>query len=139
MNQIMLIGNLTRDPETRTVSTGKNVCSFNIAVNRRFKSPNQPDTDFFRISAWGAMGENCQKYLAKGRKVCVVGRVSAHAFTGNDGQPKASLEVFANEVEFLTSRAESTQQDSYSSSPDQSTPDTTGNGFTEVDDTDLPF
>ena len=101
MNKVFLIGNLTRDPELRTTQTGVTVCSFTIAVNRRRfgnAEAGQPEADFFRISAWRQLGENCAKYLAKGRKVSVVGTVSASAYVGNDGQARASLEVQADDV-----------------------------------------
>ena len=70
MNKLFIVGNLTRDPELRTTSSGISVCSFTVAVNRRRSSTaaGQPEADFFRVSAWRALGENCQKYLAKGRK-----------------------------------------------------------------------
>lgn len=102
MQTLTIIGNLTNTPETRTTPNGNTVCSFSIAVNRRKKVQGQPDADFFRVSAWGKLGENCQKYLAKGRKACVVGTVSAHAFTAQDGKPGASLDVMATDVEFLS-------------------------------------
>lgn len=136
MNQVILIGNLTRDPEMRTIPSGANVCNFTIAVNRRRSSSssgNQPEADFFRIAAWGATGENCNKYLRKGSKVAVTGTVSARAYLDNDGNPRASLEVSTIDVEFLSSRSE-TSQDSFNESSAQ-----TSNGFTEVEVTDLPF
>ena len=106
MNKLTIIGNLTNDPEPRTTPDAKFVCNFSIAVNRRKKVQNQPDADFFRISAWGPMGENCAKYLAKGRKVCVIGSVSVHAYQKQDGTAGASMEVFAEDVEFLGGREE---------------------------------
>lgn len=106
MNKLTIIGNLTNDPEPRTTPTGAFVCNFSIAVNRRKKIANQPEADFFRISAWGPMGENCAKYLAKGRKVCVIGSVSVHAYQKQDGTAGASMEVFAEDVEFLGGREE---------------------------------
>ena len=70
MNKIILTGNLTRDPETRATGNGATVCSFSIAVNRRFAQQNgEKVTDFFRINAWRQLGDTCAKYLAKGRKV----------------------------------------------------------------------
>lgn len=85
MNKLTIIGNLTRDPESRTTPNGNNVCTFTVAVNRRrSQNSNQPEADFFRVSVFGVVGENCQRYLAKGRKVAVVGRVSASAFQGQD-------------------------------------------------------
>lgn len=100
MQIITIIGNLTKDPETRTAPSGNTVCNFTVAVNRRKKE--QQETDFFRVSAWGKLGESCQKYLAKGRKVCVIGTVSAHAYTTQEGTAMASLDVMAGEVEFLS-------------------------------------
>ena len=102
MQIITVIGNLTKDPETRTAPSGNTVCSFTVAVNRRRKTNGQPEADFFRVSAWNKLGENCQKYLAKGKKVFVSGTVSAHAFTGQDGTPMASIDIMANDVEFLS-------------------------------------
>lgn len=128
MNSLHIIGNLVRDPETRTTTSGSTVCSFTVAVNRRKKVQGQPDADFFRVSAWNKLGENCQKFLAKGRKVCVVGSVTAHAYTQQDGKPAASLEVMANDVEFLSSKWEA-----------ESNSGTDENGFTQVETDDLPW
>lgn len=107
MNKLHITGNLTRDPELRTTSTGVNVCDFTVAVNKRGKKDqnnqnNQPEADFFRVTAWRELGENCAKYLAKGRKVLVVGSVTGRMYTGNDGVQRMSLEVTADEVEFLS-------------------------------------
>lgn len=102
MNRLTIIGNLTNDPELRTTQAGKDVCGFTVAVNRRRKVEGQPDADFFRCAAWGQMGQNCKKYLAKGKKVCVIGSVSVHTYTSKDGTAGASLEVFAEDVEFLS-------------------------------------
>lgn len=108
MNKLFIIGNLTRDPESRTNSNGKTVCNFSVAVNRKQKNQQgQQDADFFRVAAWGVMGENCQKYLTKGRKVAVTGSVSVHTYQAQDGTTKASMEVFAEEVEFLSPKGES--------------------------------
>lgn len=126
MNALHIIGNLTRDPETRTTTSGSTVCSFTVAVNRRKKVQGQPDADFFRVSAWNKLGENCQKFLAKGRKVCVVGSVTAHAYIQQDGKPAESLEVMANDVEFLSARGEG------DTGTDES-------GFIPVETDDLPW
>ena len=139
MNKLTIIGNLTRDPELRTTSSGINVCTFTVAVNRRRSAnSNQPEADFFRVSAWRQLGENCQRYLAKGRKVAVVGAVSVQTYTGNDGTTRASLEVNADDVEFLSSRNEDA---GYApAAPAQPAPAAPAmNGFEEVDDEDLPF
>ena len=139
MNKLTIIGNLTRDPELRTTSTGLNVCSFTVAVNRRRSAnSNQPEADFFRVTAWRQLGENCQRFLAKGRKVAVVGPVSVSTYTGNDGTTRASLEVTADDVEFLSSRNEDA---GYApAAPSQVAAAAPAmNGFEEVDDEDLPF
>ena len=169
MNKLTIIGNLTADPELRTIPSGVSVCTFTVAVNRRY-SGNKDDrqTDFFRVSAWRQLGENCSRFLSKGRKVCVVGEVSARAYEGKDGSLRASLEVTADEVEFLSPRESAgyPQQGGYQQ-PQQSTPygdnkrqgqgwnnepvsapadNMTGTafgdiagGFTEITDSDLPF
>ena len=135
MNKLTIIGNLVRDPESRTTQDGKTVCSFTVAVNRRRKIPNQPEADFFRISAWSGLGETCQKYLAKGRKVCVVGSVSVRTYQANDGTTKANLEVFAEDVEFLSS---GNQGGSGEQAQATQTADAAG-GFTAVETDELPF
>ena len=145
MNKLTIIGNLTRDPEMRTTSTGINVTTFTVAVNRRGRrdeQSNQPDADFFRVSAWRALGENCAKFLQKGRKVAVVGAVSLHMYTGSDGQTRASLEVNADDVEFLSSRSDAEAAVGGYTAPaaeapaaePQATP-----GFTAVETDELPF
>lgn len=102
MNRIVIIGNLVRSPEQRTTQSGIAVTTFTVAVNRRRQQEGQPDADFFRVTAWRGLAETCGKYLDKGRKVCVVGPVSISTYTGNDGQTRASMEVTAEDVEFLS-------------------------------------
>ena len=165
MNKLILIGNLTRDPQLRTTSTGVNVCDFTVAVNRRLSAQQrangqQAEADFFRVTAWRELGENCAKYLAKGRKVSVCGPVSVSTYTGNDGITRATLEVTADEVEFVTPRgdatapadgnggspAQSAAQPSAAPPAVQSTPaqapaaaSAVPTGFTPVETDDLPF
>lgn len=103
MNRICLIGNLTRDPELRTTQTGKSVCSFGMAVNRRRKVEGQLDVDFFNVTAWQALGENCCKYLSKGRKAAVSGQLQIRTYDAQDGTKRTAVDVIADEVEFLPS------------------------------------
>ena len=140
MNKLTIIGNLTRDPESRTTASGSSVCSFTVAVNRRRSSQNsnQPEADFFRVSAWNQLGENCQRYLAKGRKVCVVGPVSARTYQANDGTTRVSLEVTAEDVEFLSSRSDDQAAGSYNAAPAPSVT-AQNSGFTAVETDELPF
>lgn len=101
MNKLIIIGNLTRDPEYGSTPNGKAVCNFNVAVNKRTRS-DHPEADYFRVTAWEQLGENCARYLAKGKKVCVTGPVSARLYTSNNGENRVSLEMTAQEVEFLS-------------------------------------
>lgn len=101
MNLITIIGNLTRDPELRTTPTGKDVCSLDVAVSRRRKVENQPEADYFRVNAWGELAKTCAKFLSKGKKVAVTGSVSLSK-REKDGKFYASIEVFADSVEFLS-------------------------------------
>jgi len=147
VNKLTIIGNLTRDPELRSTSAGIPVCSFTVAVNRR-KASNaeagqQPEADFFRVSAWRQLGELCSRYLAKGRKVCVIGSVTVNTFTGTDGTTRASLEVNADEVEFLSPRGEGNEggnapsSGGYTATPAPAS--SQNSGFVKVDDEELPF
>ena len=108
MNKLMIIGNVSNTPELRTTPAGKTVCNFNVAVNRRKKVEGQPDADFFRVSAWDQLADVCQKFITKGKKVCVIGSVGVHVYTNSRGEAAANLEVLANEVEFLSPRQEET-------------------------------
>ena len=99
MNKITLIGNLTNEPEKRATPNGTSVTSFTIAVNRRGQDK---QTDFFRINAWRGLADTCAKFLAKGRKVAVVGELQARIYEAKDGKAKVSLDVQADEVEFLS-------------------------------------
>ena len=111
MQKMFLIGNLTSDPALSATSNGKTVTRFRLAVNRRFSGQNgEKVTDFFRITTFGKMAENCSKYLAKGRKCCVVGELHPDTYTDNEGQTRMSLDVVADEVEFLSSKNDGTTE-----------------------------
>lgn len=98
INQVILMGRLTRDPELRTTPTGKNVCSFSLAVDRAF---GQDDSaDFFDITAWDKLGELVNQYLSKGRRCLVQGRLSFRSWE-QDGQKRSKVEVIATDVTFL--------------------------------------
>ena len=135
-----IIGNLTRDPELRTTQSGISVCSFTVAVNRRKTQQNQnPEADFFRVTAWRERGELCAKWLVKGKKVCVIGPVSVSTYNGQDGKTYANLEVTAEEIEFLTPAGQvETQQATPQPAPQQMQMDAQ-TGFTAVETDELPF
>ena len=141
MNKVFIVGNLTRDPELRSTRDGTSVCTFTVAVNRRGRSAEagQPEADFFRVTVWRQLGENCAKYLAKGRKVSVTGSVSASAYTAQDGTARASLEVTADDVEFLTPRGEVGDAPAPAPRMQAAPAAPQSNGFEQVDDDELPF
>ena len=142
MNKLTIIGNLTRDPDLRQVNSQEgqiSVCDFTVAVNRRQKDANgQQQADFFKVTTWRGLADTCKKYLAKGRKVAVVGPVSCRTYVGNDNTVRASLEVQADDVEFLSPKQEDGQAAAPQSAPQQA-PAATQTGFIEVDDEELPF
>lgn len=102
MNRVVLIGRLTRDPELRTTNTGKNVVSFSIAVNKRFKPQDgSPDADFFRCTAWGSTADFVSNYLTKGRLIALDGRIEQRSWTDKDGNKRESVDVVAENVQGL--------------------------------------
>lgn len=142
MNKVFLIGRLTRDPDMRTTQSGTSVCSFCIAVDRRFKNQQtgEKETDFISIVAWKRLADLCVNYLSKGRKVAVSGSIQTRTYQANDGSKRTAFEVVADEVEFLTPKE---QQSSYSQAKMEYPPAsgyTPPAGFTMVeDDEELPF
>ena len=140
MNRLSIIGNLTRDPELRTTTSGISVCSFTVAVNRPKRGDQeQSEADFFNVSAWRELGNNCAKYLAKGRKVYVSGPVSCRMYDRKDGGQGASMEIQASEVEFLTPRGESDNH-SAAPAPEPAQQVDAQSGMAQVEmDEELPF
>lgn len=129
MRKIELIGTICKKPEMRTTQTGKDVCSFDIAV---YVNPEK--SDFYRISAWGKQGESCYKWLDKGKKVYVRGDLSVSIYEGKNGA-KINLDVSASEVEFLSPK----ESDSATVSQGKVKPDDPMQGFTDINTDDLPF
>ena len=106
LNQVTLMGNLTRDPELRQTPTGQNVCIFSLALNRSYKDASgewQEATDYIDIVAWGPLAERVSQYLTKGRRCLVQGRLQSRSWE-QDGQKRNKVEVLANDVTFLDSR-----------------------------------
>ncbi|MCQ2399708.1 MAG: single-stranded DNA-binding protein [Clostridia bacterium] len=103
MNKVVLIGNLTRDPELSETPSGVAVCKFSIAVNRDYTNADgDRETDFFNITVWRGRAENCGKYLKKGNKVAIVGSLQNRSYEDKDGVKRNVTDVVANDVEFLT-------------------------------------
>lgn len=106
MNKVMLVGRLARDPELRTTGTGKSVCSFSVAVNRRFKQEGQPTADFFTVTAWGRQAEIINQYLGKGRQIALSGRLQSRSYDAKDGSKRYVTEVVLEEFDFIGGRSE---------------------------------
>ena len=139
MQFITFIGNLSSEPETRTTPSGVTVCSFTVAANRRFaNSDGERQTDFFRVNAWRQLGEVCARHLAKGKKVAVRGELQARLYETKQGEHRMSLDVAADEVEFLSPKDEEPKRkkDTASVANGRITPD---DQFTDIDTSDLPF
>jgi len=149
MNKAFLIGNLTRDPELRTTANGYSLCSFGLAVNRRRKVEGQPDVDFFNVTTWRGLAENCARYLSKGRKVCVVGAIQIRTYDAQDGTKRTVVEIDADDVEFLPSTGAPTGGEGggghHPYTPPAGIPAAPSGGamaetgFTQVDEDELPF
>lgn len=105
-NQVVLMGNLTRDPELRSTANGQSVTSFSLALNRSYKDSEgnwQEATDYVDVTAWGGLAERVNQYLSKGRPVLVVGRLQNRTWE-QEGQKRSKVEVVASDVTFLGSR-----------------------------------
>ena len=106
MNKVILVGNLTRDPELSETPSGVAVCRFSVAVSRDYSnSDGTRDTDFFNVTVWRGRAEICGKYLKKGNKVAIVGSLQTRSYEDKDGIKRNVTDVVANEVEFLTPRS----------------------------------
>ncbi len=106
MNKQIIIGNLVRDPERGTTPSGVNYARFTVAVRKRYNRDGEPDSDFFRVTAWRGLGDSCAQYLNKGKKVAVIGPSGISVYTGTDGKPRGQIEIQADEVEFLSPRGQ---------------------------------
>jgi single-strand DNA-binding protein len=138
INRVVLVGNLTRDPELRHTPSGTAVCSLRLAVNTRRKDESGQWTDkpnYFDITVWGQQGENCAQYLAKGRPVAIDGRLEWREWEAQDGGKRQAVEVIAESVQFLGGR-----QDGESSYVPAGAAAASGDDFpSSPTDDDIPF
>jgi single-strand DNA-binding protein len=107
INRVVMTGNLTRDPELRSTPSGTPVCSLRIACNTRRKDASGEWVDkpnYFDVTVWGAQGENCAQYLAKGRPVAIDGRLEWREWEDKEGHKRQSVDIIADSVQFLGSR-----------------------------------
>jgi len=140
VNKVVLIGRLTKDPELKfTPGTGTAVCTFTMAVNRRFKKEGQPDADFIPVVVWGKQAESTANYMSKGKLLSVAGRIETRSYEAKDGGRRYVTEVVADEVSFLeygNKNGQATQQDNGSIPGDYFS----GADYIQDDsDSDMPF
>ena len=111
INRVVLTGNLTRDPELRSLPSGMAVCSLRIASNTRRKDNSTGEwvdkPNYFDVTVWGAQGENCARFLSKGRPVCIDGRLDWREWQAQDGTKREAIEIVAESVQFLGGRDDS--------------------------------
>jgi single-strand DNA-binding protein len=119
INRVIITGNLTRDPELSSVpGSGTAVCSLRIACNGRRRTQSgewEDQPNFFDVTVWGAQGENCAKYLRKGRPVAVDGRLRWREWTSNEGQKRQAVDIIAESVQFLGGRDDAGNGNGFSS------------------------
>lgn len=126
MNKIILIGNLTKDPELKETNNNISVCTFTIAVSRKFKNAQgEKEVDFLNIVVWRNLAENCNKYLQKGSKCSVIGTIQNRSYEAQDGTKRYITEIVAEEVEFLTIKKDIKEEK--------------GSDLEPIDDNSLPF
>jgi single-strand DNA-binding protein len=110
INSVVITGNLTRDPELRSLPSGTSVCDLRVAVNTRRKNGAtgewEDKPNYFDVKVWGAQGENCQRFLSKGRPVAVQGRLEWREWETQDGQKRQAVDIIAESVQFLGGRDE---------------------------------
>jgi single-strand DNA-binding protein len=148
-NKVILVGNMTTDPELKQTTAGISVCSFSIAVNRRFAKTEQgqQNVDFINIVTWRQQAEFVSRYFKKGNPILICGQLQTRTWSDNQGQKRYATEVVADEVSFVGSAQQSAQQtgatqssytpDAYGAPAFNSAP---GASFEEIpNDSDLPF
>lgn len=154
MNSVTLIGRLTRDPELRYLPNGGTaICRFSLAVDKdlskdkkqEFQSKGQPTADFINIVVWGRIGENCANYLKKGRLVAIQGRIQTGSYTAADGNKRYTTDVVGEKVEFLEwgDSPSGNTNTNFNTNTDTDTntgsDDFAGDGFSPVDEDEIPF
>ena len=130
MNRVTLIGHLTKDPDIRKTQSGLSVCTFSMAVQRRFQDQNgERLADFFNVVCWRGLADNCAKYTKKGSKVAVHGSLQNRSYEDKNGNKRTITEIIADEVEFCERRVET----------EQSQPVRQEQEYQVIDDDNLPF
>lgn len=133
MNQVILIGRLTKDPELRATASNISVCSFTVAVDRRFKTEGQPTADFINVIAWRQTAEFVAKYFCKGSKIALTGSIQTRKWEDKDGNTRYATEVVADSVEFCERKSDNPQYENTEAGYNG------GRFFTLDDEADIPF
>lgn len=151
LNKVLLIGNLTQDPEVRSLASGTPVADFNLAVNRRYKDKNgerREETLFIQVESWGRQAEFVQEWLKKGRRIFVEGRLKFDSWEGRDGNKRSRIKVTAERIQFADPPPSSRRDDAggsavqrreESQSPKPSRQTKESESQPDVTDDDLPF
>jgi single-strand DNA-binding protein len=145
LNVVVITGNLTRDPELRSLPSGTSVCKLRVAVNSRRKDSDSGEwvdkPNYFDVTVWGAQGENCATYLSKGRPVAIDGRLEWREWEGQDGNKRQAVDIIANNVQFLGSREGGSQGNGFEPKSDvpADTSDFVEAGAGGKADDDIPF
>jgi len=146
INTVALVGRLTKDPELRYTPSGVAMARFTLAVNRKFKTDNQPDADFINCIAWKKQAENLANFLKKGSLAGVEGRIQTGSYEGQDGKRVYTTDIVCDSVQFLEPKnGQSSQNNGATSQPQQNytrvdeDPFANSSGPIEVSDDDLPF
>jgi single-strand DNA-binding protein len=145
INRVIVTGNLTRDPELRSLPSGTAVCSLRVACNTRRKGQSgewEDKPNYFDVTVWGAQGENCAKFLSKGRPVAIDGRLEWREWENQEGQKRQAIDIVADSVQFLGSREDAGSGNGFTAKSDvpvdesdlQPAPSSGGQG-----DDDIPF
>ena len=136
MNNVILSGRLTKDPEFSTTNNGISLCRFSIAVERKFANDDgEKEADFINIVTWRGLADNCNKFLRKGNKINVMGSLQTRTYDAQDGSKRYVTEVVANEVEFLSSKSENENKNPTESQKKQETMQK----FEPISESNLPF
>jgi single-strand DNA-binding protein len=136
INRVVMTGNLTRDPELRSLPSGMSVCSLRIACNTRRKGASgewEDKPNYFDVTVWGAQGENCARYLSKGRPVAIDGRLEWREFETREGQRRQAVDIIADSVQFLGGRDDADAGNGFSGAPAAAV----GGGDVPIDDRDF--
>jgi single-strand DNA-binding protein len=139
MNKVFLIGNLTRDPESRETPSGVTMCRFAIAVQRPYSSQDgERQTDFFECTAWRGLGETIARYTKKGNKVAVSGSIQLRNYEDNQGVKRTAVDIIVQDCEFLTPKSNG-EFDDVADAPRVSAPKKKPTLQAMDDDSDIPF